>query len=288
MLGLYDVLTRQFGMDVTMAADGEMPKLFLYLPYYFKIQDCFEPQDFDTVVLLDCSGWSRTGWFEDDELNILWPERLIVIDHHATAVLTPGLHYLGPTTSSTSEMVYDLVREWGAPMSKELATCLLTGICFDTGSFQHVNTSERTLRIAADLMQTGANLPMIAQKMYVGKSVERLKLWGIVLQRMRYDEVTGVTMSAITQLDMTNTGTTKEDAEGLVNLMNTVPNLKFSLLLSETPEGEVKGSLRTQNLNVDVGRLAGLMGGGGHARAAGFLLPVNVKEGGVNGGWKVI
>lgn len=282
---MYDVLTRHFGLEVVMAADGEMPKSFMYLPYYFKIQDGFEPQEFDTVILLDCSAWTRTNWFEDDELNILWPERLIVIDHHATTTLTPGIHYLGPTTSSTSEMVYGLMKEWGVPLNKETATCLLTGICFDTGSFQHVNTSEKTLRIASDLMQVGANLPMIAQKMYVGKSVERLKLWGIVLQRMRYDEITGVTMSAITRADMEKTGTTKEDAEGLVNLMNSVPGLKFSLLLSETPEGEVKGSLRTQDLGVDVGKLAQLMGGGGHARAAGFLMPVDLKTD--SRGWEI-
>lgn len=286
MLGLYDALTHHFGLNVTMAADGEMPKTFLYLPYYFKIQDGFEPQDFDTVILLDCGGWTRTGWFEDDELNIAWPEKLIVIDHHASSTLTPGLHYLGPATSSTSEMVYGLLKEWGVPINKEIATCLLTGICFDTGSFQHVNTSEITLRIAAELMQIGANLPMIAQKMYVGKSVERLKLWGLVLNRMRYDEATGVTLSVVTREDLVTTGTTKEDIEGLANLMNSVPGLKFSLLLSETPDGEVKGSLRTQNLGVDVGKLAAWMGGGGHARAAGFSLPVDIKTDPVEG-WGV-
>ena len=287
MLGLYDALTRHFGLDVSMATNGLMPKTFLYLPYYFKIQDGFEPQNFDTVVLLDCGGWTRTGWFDSDELNIAWPNNLIVIDHHATLTLTPGLHYLGPATSSTSEMVYGLLKAWGVPVNKEIATCLLTGICFDTGSFQHVNTSEKTLRIAADLMQVGANLPMIAQKMYVGKSIGRLKLWGIVLQRMRYDETSGITMSAITQEDMEATGTTKEDAEGLVNLMNTVPGLKFSLLLSETPDGDVKGSLRTQSEQVDVGKLAQFMGGGGHARAAGFLLPVDIDTQD-KAGWKIV
>lgn len=274
---MYDALTRHFGLNVKMAADGLIPKAFSYLPYYFKIQDGFHPQDFDTVVLLDCAGWTRTNWFEDDELNIDWPANLIVIDHHAVTTLSPGLHCLGPTTSSTSEMVYELFRRWEVPINREMANCLMTGICFDTGSFQHVNTSEKTLKIASELMQAGADLPMIAQKMYVGKSVERLKLWGVVLQRMKYDQATGVTMSVVTQEDLNKTGTTKEDAEGLVNLMNTVPNLKFSLLLSETSDGEVKGSLRTQDGQVDVGRLAAFMGGGGHTRAAGFLVPGDIE-----------
>lgn len=92
-------------------------------------------------------------------------------------------------------------------------------------------------------------------------------------------------MSAITQDDMEKTGTTKEDAEGLVNLMNTVPNLKFSLLLSETPDGDVKGSLRTQSGDINVGKLAALMGGGGHARAAGFRVLADLKAS--HDGWEV-
>ncbi len=263
-----------------MAAGGDSPGTFSYsfLPYFFKVQDSFEPQDYDTVVILDCDGWVRTGWFEDNELNIAWPDELIVIDHHQAGESVPGLIYANTETSSTSEMVYGLLRSWDAGITKEIATCLLTGISFDTGSFQHPNTSRVTLEIAADLVTKGGDLASIAQHLYVGKSVERLKLWGIVLQRMRYDDELKATISVITNEDLAATGTTKEDAEGLVNLINTVPDLKFSLLLSETPEGGVKGSFRTQDDNMDVNRLARLMGGGGHKQAAGFSLSAKLKN----------
>ena len=279
MLGLYAVLVEQWGKSVTMATNGESPETFSYsfLPYFFKVQDSFEPQDYDTVVLLDCNGWARTGWFEDNELNIAWPDELIVIDHHQAGEFTEGLVYSDTVVSSTSEMIYGLLRDWGVSITKEIATCLLTGISFDTGSFQHPNTSQKTLEIASDLASKGGNLALVAQHLYIGKSVERLKLWGVVLQRMRYDDELKATISVITNEDLESTGTTKEDAEGLVNLINTVPNLKFSLLLSETPKGGVKGSFRTQDDKMDVNRLARLMGGGGHKRAAGFSLPAKLK-----------
>ncbi len=278
MIGLYGVLTEKWGLNVVMAADGLIPQVFSYLPYYFKIQDSFEPRDFDTVVLLDCGGWSRTGWFEEDGLRIDWPKKLVVIDHHQAGDFLTGLTYRDTTTSSTSEMVYDLLNAWGEIITREIATCLLTGISFDTGSFQHPNTSKKTLEIASDLVARGGNISLIAQHIYIGKRVERLKLWGIVLKRMRYDDELKATISVITNKDLEATGTTKEDVEGLVNLINTVPDLNFSLLLSETPEGELKGSLRTQSDKVDVNKLARLMGGGGHKRAAGFSLPVKIKN----------
>jgi len=278
MIGLYGVLTEKWGLNVAMAADGLIPQVFSYLPYYFKVQDSFEPRDFDTVVLLDCGGWSRTGWFEEDELRIDWPDKLVVIDHHQAGDSTMGLTYRDTATSSTSEMVYELLKAWGETITREIATCLLTGISFDTGSFQHPNTSQKTLEVASDLVSKGGNISLIAQHLYIGKSVERLKLWGIVLNRMRYDDELKATISVITNEDLEATGTTKEDAEGLVNLINTVPDLNFSLLLSETPEGELKGSLRTQSDKIDVNKLARLMGGGGHKRAAGFCLPVKIKN----------
>lgn len=279
MLGLYGVLVGQWNKSVTMAASGESPETFSYsyLPYFFKVQDNFEPQDYDAVVILDCGGWARTGWFEDDELKIAWPDELIIIDHHQAGTSVLGTSYMDTAVSSTSEMVYGLLQSWGATITKEIATCLLTGISFDTGSFQHSNTSQTTLEVAADLTAKGGDLASIAQHLYVGKSVERLRLWGLVLKRLRYDPELGATISVITKEDLVITGTTKEDAEGLVNLINTVPDLNFSLLLSETPEGGVKGSLRTQSDTVDVNRLARWMGGGGHKKAAGFSLPAKLK-----------
>lgn len=286
MLGMYGVLAHQFGKQVGMALDGEIPQNFAYLPYFFRIADNFRPEKFDTVVILDCSGWVRTNFFETDELNIDWPERLIVIDHHVTQGTTPGIQLMDTQASSTSEVIWKLVQEWQIPVTPEVATCLLTGISADTGSFQHTNTHEETFKAAAELMIAGASLNKIVSGIYLGKSAARLKLWGRVLQRMKYDHARKVAVSIATNEDLNECKANRADLTGLVNIMATLPDTKFVLLLTETPEGELKGSLRTEEDNIDVRKLAEIMGGGGHIKAAGFELPAKIVMDGSN--WTVV
>jgi len=286
MLGLYGILSHQFGMGVGLSASGDIPQAYAYLPYFFRLSDGFDPLKFDTVVILDCSGWIRTGFFDSDELNIDWPERLVVIDHHAVQSLTPGLHLVDSTASSTSELIWRLAKEWKVPVTKEVATCLLTGISFDTGSFQHDNTSSATFQAAAGLMEVGAGLNKIVSGIYLGKSIARLKLWGKVLQRLKYDYNRKLSVSVVTQQDLKNCGASSDDIEGLVNLMNTVPGTKFTLLLTEERDGQLKGSFRTEDNSVDVAKLAKYLGGGGHKKAAGFSLQGEIDIDGDN--WKVI
>ncbi len=286
VLGLYGVLTHQLGKQVSMAIDGEVPQNLAYLPYFFRITDGFRPEKFDTVVILDCSGWSRTNFFETDELSIDWPEQTIVIDHHITQGTTPGIQFIDSQASSASELVWRLVKEWRLPTTPEVATCLLTGISADTGSFQHTNTQAETFRAAAELMLAGASLNKIVSGIYLGKSTARLKLWGRVLQRMKYDHTRKLAVSVATQEDLDECKANRTDLTGLVNLMATLPDTKFVLLLTETPEGELKGSLRTEDDNIDVRKLAEILGGGGHIKAAGFELPAKIQ---INGSvWTVI
>ena len=277
MLGLYGILSHQFGLSVGLSADGDIPQAYAYLPYFFRISDGFDPLKFDTVVILDCGGWSRTGFFETDELQIDWPEKLVVIDHHAVQNLTPGLHLVDSKASSTSEIIWRLAREWNVLITKEVATCLLTGISFDTGSFQHDNTSTLTLQAASNLMEAGAGLNKIVSGIYLGKSIARLKLWGKVLQRLKYDDNRKLSISLVTQSDLKECGASSDDIEGLVNLMNTVPGTKFTLLLTEEGDGQLKGSFRTEDNNVDVGKLAKYLGGGGHKKASGFSLEGEIE-----------
>ena len=286
MLGLYGVLSREFGMEAGLAASGDVPRAYAYLPYFFRISDGFDPLKFDTVVILDCGSWARTGFFDSDELNIDWPKWLIVIDHHAVQKLTPGLHLVDANVSSTSEIIWRLIQDWRVAVTKEVATCLLTGISFDTGSFQHDNTKIATLQAAAGMMEAGAGLNKIVSGIYLGKSVARLKLWGKVLSRLKYDHGRKLSVSVVTQADLKECGAGPDDIEGLVNLMNTVPETKFTLLLSEEPDGKLKGSLRTEDDSVDVAKLAKVLGGGGHKKAAGFAVPATINLDGQV--WKVL
>lgn len=260
---------KHLGREVTVAAVDAPPESYSYLPHFFKIADGFKPQDFDMAIIVDCGGWKRTGFFEDDELNIDWPTHLAVIDHHATQKLTPGIHLVDPNMSSSAQLVFYICEEWGVPITQEVATCLMTGLSTDTGSFKHSNTTAEVFRIASRLMEAGASLSKITQNIYLGRSVPALRLWGRTLNKIKQDRELGMIFSVITKKDLDECGANLEDLEGVIDLMNTVPGASATMLLSER-DGEVKGSLRTNDPDVDVSKLAAIFGGGGHIKAAGF------------------
>lgn len=258
--------------EVDVVIMDPVPDSFSYLPYFFKIKGSFLPQDFDMAIIVDCGGWSRTGFFEDDELRIDWPQSLVVIDHHHKQNLSPGIHIIDPQVSSSAQLVFYIFKEWNIKISRNAATCLMTGLSTDTGSFKHSNTTAEVFKIAGELMGRGANLSKITQNIYLGKSIPRLRLWGRTLDKIRRDRELGLVFSVITQKDLEECGADVSDLEGVINLMNTVPGTKATLLLSEH-EVEFKGSLRTEDPKVDVSRLAAIFGGGGHIKAAGFNIP---------------
>ncbi len=248
------------------------PDRLSFLPHFFNIQGEFAPGDFDTAVLVDCGDWSRTGFFTDTELNIDWPQNLIVVDHHKIQKLTPGVHIVDATASSASELIYYILEQWGIVITKDIATCLLVGLSTDTGSFQHTNTTKAVLEVAGILMEKGASLSKITRYVYADKTIARLKLWGRVLQKMQRNRRWNVITSVITKQDLDECGTNVDDLEGVIDLMRTVPRVKAVVLGSER-ENEFKFSLRTEDAEVDVSRLAALMGGGGHIKAASFAAP---------------
>jgi len=259
------------GKSAEVALLDAPPDRLSFLPHFFSIKGEFAPQDFDMVVLVDCGDWSRTGFFTDSELNIDWPESLVVVDHHKIQNLTPGIHIVDASISSASELIFYVFCQWEVDISKDIATCLLAGLSTDTGSFQHTNTTHAVLQAAGSLMEKGASLGKITRYVYADKSVARLKLWGKVLQKMRRNRRWNVLVAIITAADLEECGAIDADLEGVIDLMRTVPHVKAVLLGSERG-AEFKFNLRTEAHDVDVSRLAALFGGGGHVKASGFSI----------------
>ncbi|OGB75438.1 hypothetical protein A2810_01040 [candidate division Kazan bacterium RIFCSPHIGHO2_01_FULL_49_10] len=268
------ILLKELGRETEVALMDDPPEAFSFLPYFLKIKNDFRPEHFDMVVMADCGGWSRTGWFEDDELRIDWPKYLVILDHHHTQDYSPGMVIADESLSSTAQLVHYIFREWGIEINSDAANCLMTGLSTDTGSFKHTNTTPEVFRIAAELMESGANLNKITQHIYLGRSVASLKLWGRTLDKIQQDRALGIVISVITTADLEECGATLEDLEGVIDLMNTVPDTKATFLLSERGD-KLKGSVRTNDPDVDVSKLAAIFGGGGHIKAAGFNISLD-------------
>ena len=133
----------------------------------------------------------------------------------------------------------------------------------------HSNTTSEVYRVAGKLMARGADLRRISKELFHTTSVNKLRLWGRILEKA-YTNEDGVTVSAVGRLDYEASGTSSKDTGGAIDYLNAVPGSKYCVLLSENENGVVKGSLRTQREDVNLSDVASKWGGGGHPKASGF------------------
>jgi phosphoesterase RecJ-like protein len=168
-----------------------------------------------------------------------------------------------------------------------MTTFLMLGILGDTGSFQHSNTTPRVMEIASTLLKKGAPLSKIIETAFANKNISTLKLWGKAFERAKINPQNGLIISVLTQTDLEECSAGSEDIAQVASILNTVPDTKFALILSERGDGIVKGSLRSEEYKgVDVSKIAARFGGGGHKLASGFEIKGKLQE--TENGWKIV
>jgi bifunctional oligoribonuclease and PAP phosphatase NrnA len=272
------------GKDVTIAIVGGVPQQLKYLPLSDWVVEDIDHNNFDLLVLSGCSNIERTG--NPKLINGTWPT--INIDHHPDNGNYATVNVVHPTKSSVAELAFDFFKYCNWPVTPGIATCLLTGIFTDTGSFMHSNTGQSTLEVAAELMRRGARTTTVAKHTYKGKDVESLKAWGKALENAYYDSERKIIYSVISEEEMAELGNPAlASFEGLVETLNKVPEAKFAMFLKEEG-GIIRGSLRSDpHKGIDVKKIAGLFGGGGHMWASGFSVAGKLMRD-EDGQWQVV
>jgi len=234
------------------------------------------------VVLIDCGDFSMSNIPLEKFAN----KNILVIDHHVSNVGFGDINVVASKFSSTAEIVYNYLRYAGCKITKDIATNLLTGIYTDTDAFSNLGTTPESLSASSDLLKAGANFKEITAGTMRNKSITALKLWGIALERLRLDKKKGIAVTVIRKDDIAACRAEPEDLEGVANLLNHLADVKMAMVLREEKDGMVKGSLRTTNELVDVSKVAKLLGGGGHAKAAGFSVKGRIIES--KNGWEIV
>lgn len=267
--------------EVVLALDDQVPKYLMFLPGSRAIRSLPEVYKMalsaELVVSLDSATYERTG-LHNYFVNPSFHPKFINIDHHHDNPEYGTLNYIKADSSSTSEIIYHILPRLAAEINPQVATCLLNGIFFDTGSFQNPNTSIQTLKITSDLLALGASLREVTTNNLKNKSLGTLRLWGKILSRIKRNKKWGIVSTMVTEKDFIETGASSEDMEGISNFLNSIPDANLSMVLSEKGEGMLKGSLRTLKDNIDVSKLAAVFGGGGHPKAAGFTISGKIHE----------
>lgn len=274
MLALGRTLTDN-GKKVSMGCIDEVPEKFFFLPDSGLIKNSFNDLKYEEIITVDAgNNISRIGISED-----LLPFT-INIDHHANDSADFGkLNIIDPFRASTSEIILDLLTHLNYPITKDVATCLLTGIFTDTNGFQNANITHNVLESAARLMIFGARLDKIAFYTFQNKSIATLKIWGRALARVQKDPDNEMVVSIITKKDLEECGATLENLTGLSSIISTVSDAKFALLLTEYDINKVKASLRSEEYTgTDVSQIAKMFQGGGHKLASGFEIKANINE----------
>jgi bifunctional oligoribonuclease and PAP phosphatase NrnA len=281
-LGLFQVFAN-LKKEPEVACYDPPPPVFSFLPNIEKIKIGLKNPDHDLIFILDAGATHLTGFHENHPKLFDKSLEVINIDHHPSNDFYGKYNLVITEAASVTAILYEMCTALDFPIDRDTATCFLTGIYTDTGSFMHSNTSSETLNIAARLLAKGANLRGISKDIFNTTPVSTMRLWGRVMKNV-YQTDDGVAMSVVTRKDFEDTGADYSEMTGVVDFVNSVPGAKYSVILTER-DGKVKGSLRTLREEVNVAEIAGKYGGGGHTKAAGFTLPGYLEK---EVRWKVV
>jgi len=231
----------------------------------------------DLIICVDCANLDRVGPLYEENSNLFYEVPVVNIDHHASNTNFGKVNIVDLTASSTAEILVSLLEMLGKEvqgmLDQDIATCLLTGITTDTGSFQNSNTTPKSLTVAAQLVAAGGRQQEIIKNIFRTRNLSTLRLWGRALSYIKEDADLRFAWSTLSKADFVAAQASAEESSGVIDeLLKTARGMDFVLLLSERDNG-VHGSFRSINATSDVSQLATLFAGGGHPQAAAFFLP---------------
>ncbi len=217
---------------------------------------------FDAAIIMECGDLLRTGVAGFEQYFV------INIDHHPGNSGFGQLNWFDSSAAACAEMVYDIVRALGVPLSREVATHVYLGILTDTGSFHYSGISPRTFDICRECLEAGVDPVQLARNVYDSNNMGRLKLFGAVLSAMQIDPTGRIAIVYVDHEMAREAGGTYEDTEGLINLPLTVKEIQAVIFFKQVEADEYRISLRSKG-DIDIGVIAKEFGGGGHKNASG-------------------
>jgi phosphoesterase RecJ-like protein len=228
------------------------------------------------LVAVDCAQETR---LTDDRL--LETQVIVNVDHHHDNTRFGTTNLVVDDASSTAEVLADVFQGLGVVLTPSIAEALYAGLVTDTGRFQYANTTPKSLRLAADLLQAGADIQRIFQRVYESMQFAKVKLLARALDRAQLFEEGRVVVSYLVRGDFAAVGAPGPYSEGIIDVLRAVEGAELAALIREPPVGPAsvrKISMRSSDDRVDVSAIARMSGGGGHRQAAGFSSERSIEE----------
>ena len=254
---------RALGKDVRIVNQDAAPGPLQQFPGVPEIEIADKVDgEVDAAIIMECSDLARTGVSGLDRFYV------INIDHHPGNSAYGDINWFDASAAACGEMVFDLVRAIGAPLSLEVATHVYLAILTDTGSFHYSSISPRTFDICRQALEAGVDPVLTARQVYDSNNVGRLRLFGSVLSAMQLDRTGRIAIVYLDHRIARDAGGTYEDTDGLINLPLTVKEIQAVVFFKQVAGDEYRVSLRSKG-NIDIGSIAKQLGGGGHKNASG-------------------
>ncbi|MCK4340402.1 MAG: bifunctional oligoribonuclease/PAP phosphatase NrnA [Phycisphaerae bacterium] len=248
--------------------EGTVSRQLQYLVRYAGLRHCAceDLQDCDLIVALDTAKEKRLN--DNDHLGILTNIPIINIDHHTTNTEFGRWNWIVPQASSTSELVYGVLRELGCQITPTIATLLYAGIHTDTQGFSLSNTDPHSLRVGHELALAGAQIPEVCERMHRSRSRGEFELLSVVYRNTRVSDDGRLSWSTVTHEEIQLTGCQASDIDDQVEVPRSIEGILVAILFSEGEPGKIRMNFRGER-GVSVLDLAGQFGGGGHHASAG-------------------
>jgi len=256
-------LLRSLGKNAEVVLRDEIPVSYAQLPGADEIKQMSEVNGkYDAIFVIECSDINRPG------IKGLENQITVNIDHHSSSEHFGTINWIDATASAVGEMIYNLCKAIGGRITKEIAECVYLALVTDTGSFHFPNTTERTLKVASELIKVGVKPAQISEAVYSSYPWSRIELMRQVLATVKRNETGNVAWMRQSLTMAENAEAVDGDNNGFVNIPLAAKEVEAVVYMREVQPNAYRVSLRSKD-NINVARVAEKFGGGGHKNAAG-------------------
>ena len=262
---------KSLGINSKVFCADPIPERFFYINGAQEISPVLSG-DFSAFVSVDCADYSRISVLGD---SFLMKNNTYNIDHHISNTNYAKTNYI-VDNAANCENIYDLLIAMGVTITQDIANALATGLVTDTGNFRHKSVTPRTFIIASELLKHGADFNHIIYKQFNEQSRNRAKLFGIVMNKLRYFLDGKLCIGTITQNDIDSANALPDETEGFIDFIMGIKGVEVGVCIMQIDTDKYKCSFRSKS--VDVNQIANRFGGGGHVLASGCQLRCELEE----------
>lgn len=276
MCGLYSLIELNYKKKCGMLLVSKLPKMYEFLPNIKSakhLEDIDKSREYDLVINVDIAAIDRIC---DGKILFDKAKFTVNIDHHKTNISYGDLNFVEGDASSTAEVVYAIAKDLNWKMNKDTAVCLYTGLLTDTGSFRFDNTTPRSLRYAAEMIEMGVSPGDMFKRCFETHSKNMVLFQSYCVSKAEFLDNDKIAYTTVYKKDMEKFKAEEDFTEGLTEKLRAIMSTRVAFVAKEMNNGWTKISMRSKS--ADVAEICGIYGGGGHKFAAGCTMKYNVKD----------